>query len=158
MTDEQYYVNQWLSRMWDKNGEIEQLVIKRDKLVGTISKYESTGIHGGSDTNPTETKNLEYCELCNRIEKLQNEVSFENARTLQVINLVGDSKLRGMMIGHYLNSFSWRTVGKMFFYGKSRAYEYRTMCLDAVAPFVPKEAFATDNKFQSLKEWTQSDN
>ena len=160
MTDQQYYTNLWLSRMWDANGEIEQLIIRRDRIISSLSgigKYDDSGVVGGSDSNPTESKNLEYSELCQRIEKLQSEVAKENTETLKVINRVEDTKLRGMMIGHYLNHLSWKAVGKMYYYGKSRTYDYRAQCLDAVAQFIPKEAFRNDNKFQSLKEWTKSD-
>ena len=160
MTDRQYYANLWLSRTWDANGEIEQLVIRRDKIISSLSgigKYDDSGVHGGSDSNPTESKNLEYSDLCQRIEKLQSEVAIENTQTLEVISKVEDTKLRGMLIGHYLNRFPWKQVGKMYYYGKSRTYDYRALCLDAVAPHIPKEAYIDSNKFKSQKDWTKSD-
>ena len=63
MTESQYYANQWLSRMFDVMGEIEQLEIRKDKILSSMSgvgKYDSnTGVFGGSDENPTESKNPE---------------------------------------------------------------------------------------------------
>ena len=156
MTDKQYYTDQWLSRTDDHNGEIEQLKIRRDNIIESMSgigKYDDKTIHGGSDSNPTEAKNIEYSLICERIEKLERKVAIENARTMTVIDKVKDSKLRGMMIGRYINHFTWKKVGEMFYYGTSRTYDYKTACLDAVAPFVPKEPILPENKFKSLKDF-----
>ena len=58
MTEQQYYANQWLSRMFDVMGEIEQLEIRKEKILSSMSgvgKYDTnTGVFGGSDANPTE--------------------------------------------------------------------------------------------------------
>ena len=161
MKEEQYYANQWLSRMFDVMGEIEQLEIRKEKILSSMSgvgKYDTnTGVFGGSDDNPTESKNVEYSLLTDRIEKLQRKVSIENARTLDTINKVTDTKLRGMLIGRFINHFSWRKVGEMYYYSKSSSYNYRLACLDAVVQFIPQEAFVNDNKFKSQKDWTNLD-
>lgn len=160
MTEQQYYANQWLSRMFDVMGEIEQLEIRREKILSSMSgigKYDNSGVFGGSDDNPTESKNVEYSLLTQRIEKLQRKVSIENARTLDTIGKVSDTKLRGMLIARFINHFAWKKVGEMYYYSKSSSYNYRLACLDAVVPFVPKEAFVNDNKFKSQKDWTNLD-
>lgn len=160
MTEKQFYADLWLSRTDDHNGELQQLYKRRDDIIGSMSgigKYDENTVHGGSDSNPTEAKNIEFSLICERIEKIERKIAIENARTMDVINKVHDSKLRGMMIGRYINHLSWRTVGKIYYYGKSRSYEYRDKCLDAIHQFVPQEAVKNDNKFKSLKEWTQVD-
>lgn len=160
MTDNQFYADLWLSRTDDHNGELQQLYKRRDDILGSLSgigKYDENAVHGGSDSNPTEAKNIEYSLVCQRIEKIERKIAIENARTMEVIDKVQDSKLRGMMIGRYINHCSWRQVGKMYYYGKSRSYVYRDKCLDAVFKFVPKETLIPDNKFKSLKEWTKVD-
>ena len=142
MTDEQYYADQWLCRMWDVDKEIEQLEFRREKIVCSLSgigKYDAQRVQGGSDNNPTESKNIEYSLLSEKIDKLQTKLSQENSRTIQVISKVDDSKLRGMLYGHYINRLSWRKVGEQYYYGKSRSYDYRGQCLNAVCRFVPRE-------------------
>lgn len=160
MTDRQYYADCWLSRTDDHDGEIKQLKIRKDSIIESMSgvgKYDDKAVHGGSDSNPTEAKNIEYSLICERIERLERKVAIENARTMEVIDKVKDSKLRGMMIARYINHFSWRKVGELYHYAKSSSYNYRAECLNAVAPFVPKEAFIPDNKFKSLKVCTKLD-
>ena len=160
MTDRQYHADKWLSRMDDHNGELEMLAMRRDSIVASMSgiaKYDDKAVHGGSDPNPTEAKNIEYTLICQRIEKIERKISIENARTMDVINKVNDSKHRGMLIGRYINHFSWKKIGEMYYYGKSSSYNYRAACLDAVALFIPHEAFVDDNKFKSAKDWTKLD-
>ena len=149
MTDRQYYADCWLSRTDDHDGEIKQLKIRKDSIIESLS--------GVGKYDPTEAKNIEYSLICDRIERLERKVAIENARTMEVIDKVKDSKLRGMMIARYINHFSWRKVGELYHYAKSSSYNYRAECLNAVAPFVPKEAFIPDNKFKSLKVCTKLD-
>ena len=160
MTERQYYSNQWLSRTDDHVGELEQLKRRKEDIISSMSgigKYDSNAVHGGSDNNPTEAKNIEYTLICERIERIERKVALENVRTLDVINKVTDSKLRGMLIGRYINHYSWRKVGEMYHYARSSSYNFRGACLDAIAPFIPKEALIPDNKFKSLKDWTLLD-
>lgn len=160
MTDKQYNADIWLSRMENHNGELMQLYKRRDDIIGSLSgigKYDSNSFHGGSDSNPTEAKNIEYSMICKRIEKIERKIATENARTLEIIDKVDNSMFRGMMIGRYINHLTWKKVGEMYYYGKSRTYDYRGACLDAVAPFVPEDVIPKDNKFESLKDWKQSE-
>ena len=142
MNDELYYCDQWLCRIWDVDKEIEQLEFRREKIVCSLSgigKYDSKTILGGSDSNPTESKNIEFSMISEKIDKLQNQLSSENSRTIDAISKVEDSKLRGMLYGHYINRQPWKKVGEQYFYGKSRTFDYRSMCLKAVCEFIPKE-------------------
>lgn len=160
LTDKQWHIDQWLSRMDDHNGELVQLYTRRDDIISSMSgigSYDAEKVHGGSDPNPTEAKNIEYVSICSRIEKIERKIAIENARTLDVINKVSDSKLRGMMIGRYINHLSWKKVGEMYYYGRSSSYNYRGACLNAIASFIPKEAFIEKNKFSSQKDWTLLD-
>lgn len=158
MTDEQARANRWLSRMEDHNGELHELYNRREEIISSMSgigKYDSESVPGGSDPNTTEAKNIEYTIVCMRIDKIERKIAFENARTLDVIDKVSDSKLRGMMIGRYINHLSWKRVGEKFHYGQSSSYNYRGACLDAVLPFIPEEPVDEENKFKSLKDWNE---
>lgn len=142
MTDAQYYAHRWLSRMWDKDIEIEQLIVRRDTIVASMSgigKYDAEFIPAQTGENSTETKNIEYALLSEQIEKKIMALAAENIRTYQAINQVEEPMLRGMLIARYINHKSWTEVGKLYNYSKSRAFDYRLIVLDAVLPFIPKE-------------------
>lgn len=150
MTNEQYeqhYIAEmWLMRTWDDETELEQLKVRREKVIASLSgigKYDSNSVPGGSDTNTTESKNIEYSILTEKIEKLQNKIFSENARTHAVIYQIEDnrkdaSKIRGMLEARYVNRMSWRKVGELYHYQERHSYNYRTKCLEAIYPYVPK--------------------
>lgn len=142
MTDDQYYAHRWLSRMWYIDIEIEQLIIRRDAIIASMSgigKYDAEFIPAQTGENSTETKNIEYALLSEQIDKKLQSVSNENSRTLAVIGCVQDNMLRGMLISRYLNRKTWTQIGKEYNYERSRAFDYRKIALDAVYPFIPKE-------------------
>ena len=142
MTDAQYYAHKWLSRMWYIDIEIEQLIIRRDAIIASMSgigKYDAEFIPAQTGENSTETKNIEYALLSEQIDKKLQSVSNENSRTLAVIGHVQDNMLRGMLISRYLNRKTWTQIGKEYNYERSRAFDYRKIALDAVYPFIPKE-------------------
>lgn len=143
MTDEQYYAHRWLSRMWDKDVEIEQLIVRRDVIVASMSgigKYDAEHIPTQNGENPTETKNIEYSILSEQIDRKTMELASENIRTYVVIDMVSDTMLRGMLIARYINRKSWTQIGQLYNYSKSRAFDFRIKCLDAVSPYIPKGA------------------
>ena len=142
MTDAQYYAHRWLSRMWYIDIEIEQLIIRRDAIIASMSgigKYDADHIPTQDGENATESKNIEFSLLSEQIDKKLQSVSNENSRTLAVIGHVQDNMLRGMLISRYLNRKTWTQIGKEYNYERSRAFDYRKIALDAVYPFIPKE-------------------
>lgn len=142
MTDKQYYTHRWLSRMWDVDTEIAQLIYRREKIISSLSgigKYDAEHIPTQDGTNATETKNIEYALLSEQIEKRLNALSRENVRTIKAIDRVDDTMLRGMLKARYINRLTWTQVGNLYHYGRSRAFDYGKAALDAVAEFIPKE-------------------
>lgn len=146
MTDNQHDAHVWLSRMWDADIEIEQLVIHRDVILTSMSgigKYDSDHIPTMNGENATESKNIEYSIYCDRIDKKMEELSAENVRTLHVINNVKETMLRGLLIAVYINRLNWTEAGKIYNYEKTQTYrEYRNKALDAVYPFIPLDEVA----------------
>lgn len=141
MTDNQLYAHRWLSRMWYIDIEIEQLIIRRDAIIASMSgigKYDADHIPTQDGENATESKNIEFSLLSEQIDKKLRSVSNENARTLTVIGHVQDNMLRGMLISRYLNRKTWTQIGKEYNYERSRAFDYRKIALDAVYEFIPK--------------------
>ena len=150
MTNEQYYVSRWLARMWDADIEVNQLIARRDEIVSMMSgigKYDDEFIPSQTGENSTETKYLEYSELSAQIDKKLDLISRENNRTLQTINKVDDSMLRGMLVARYVRRLSWQDVGHLYNYEKTITYKkYRLAALDAVMPFIPKGELDYENE------------
>lgn len=127
--------------MWYIDIEIEQLIIRRDAIIASMSgigKYDADHIPTQDGENATESKNIEFSLLSEQIDKKLQSVSNENSRTLAVIGCVQDNMLRGMLISRYLNRKTWTQIGKEYNYERSRAFDYRKIALDAVYEFIPK--------------------
>lgn len=142
MTDNQYYSHVWLSRMWDADVEINQLIIRRDKILASMSgigKYDAEHIPTQNGENPTESKNIEFSLVCEQIEKKLHKLACENVRTHQVINKLEDTMLRGMLEARYINRLSWEAVGKLYHYQPTRSKFYGRKALEKIYPFIPKE-------------------
>jgi len=145
MTDEQYHAHSWLSRMWNADIEINMLIDRRDKIIGSMSgigKYDAEHIPTQNGENSTESKNIEYSLLTEQIEKKMHSLAAENVRTHTVIDKVDDTMLRGMLKARYINRLSWQQIGKAYNYEKTRTFHYLKEALDAVSPFIPQEVIA----------------
>lgn len=139
MTDEQFQAHMWLSRMWNVDAEIRALEERAEAILGAkITPYDQDNF-GGSDPNPTESKNIEYSTLMAEIERKQNELSRENMKTYNAIQKLSDPMLRGMLFSRYVLRKTWAQVGSEYNYERSQAFEYRKKVLDAIYPHIPKE-------------------
>lgn len=142
MTDKQFHAHRWLSRMWNVDTEIAQLVMRRDKILDSLSgigKYDAEHIPAQTGENATESKNIEYSLLSEQIEKRLNVLSAENIKTIKIIDHVEDAKLRGILKARYINRLTWAQIGKLYHYERSRTDDYRRKALNEVARFVPTE-------------------
>lgn len=145
MTDEQYNASLWLSRMDELAAEIESLEVRKDAIIaalGGVARYDADSFTGSSG-NPTETKNIEYALLSEKIEKKMLTLSAENARTLDVIDRIDDTpdgrKFKSILINKHLNLYSWKKMQEEHHYERTAMYDWYKKALAAVAPFVPKE-------------------
>lgn len=142
MTDNQYIAHLWLSRMWDKDIEINQLEVRRDKIISSLSgigNYDADRIPSAGNDNGTETKNIEYSLLSGQIEKKVSDISKENVRTIDTIDNVKDPSLRGILYAWYINRLHWREVGKLYNIEKTQVYRLRNRALNAVFEYIPVE-------------------
>ncbi len=142
MTNDQYAAHCWLSRMWGAEDEVRALDTDRRRLLDQgVANYDSKHISGGSDPNPNELRMVEYSEICAKIERKCSFIAKENLRTLEIIDRLDNAQFRALLINYYINQMaSWERVGKKMNYEKSRAHDLGMAALDAVYPFIPKEA------------------
>lgn len=127
--------------MWDKDNKIKSYEKRKAEIISSLSgigKYDDEFIPSQTGENSTETKNIEYSFCCEQIEKLITEISYENVRTMQVINSVKSPKLSGMLFDRYINRMSWKFIGNKYHYTDRHSYNYMHKSLDAVSQFIPK--------------------
>ena len=139
MTDKEYYSQEWLRRMWNKEEEIKEYEKKAEALLGAkIPAYDAEKIPGGADPNPTETKNLEYSTLMFEIDKKKNELSYENILTFNVIQNLKDAKFRGILYAYYVNRKTIKQIAGDFHYAESSVKEFKRKALNLIYPYIPK--------------------
>ena len=122
MNDNQYYAHRWLSRMRYVDTEIKQLDARRQSIIGSMSgigKYDAEHIPTRNGENPTETKLIEFSIVSELYEKKLHLLSVENGRTIQVIDKVKDTMLRGMLFAKYINRKKNSEIGKLYNYERT---------------------------------------
>lgn len=142
LTDRQWEAHIWLSRMWDRENEIESFEKRKAEIISQLSgigKYDSDFIPAQTGENSIETKNIEYSILCGKIESIIREISKENLHTLEIIEMVSDAKIRVMLYDRYINRMSWSKIGEKYHYAHTQPYRYMHKCLDEVRKYIPDD-------------------
>ena len=139
--NESDYAKDWLNRMIDKARLIESLEGKRDEVIASLSgigKYDAEHIPAQTGENATETKNLIYSKLSAEIEKTLTELIKEDARTLDAILMVEDSRYKSILIDRYLSRLPWKNIARKQNYSVSWIYKLHDNAIEKVYPFIPK--------------------
>lgn len=146
MTDDQYYAKEWLNRMYNLSLWIESLEKKRESVLASLSgiaRYDAD-FTGSNGENATETKNIEYSILSEKIERESEKLAAEDIRTLDVICKLGDSKeerlMKTILNLRYVERYgTWTKIADKIHYSESRTHEYHLQALQAISEFIPKE-------------------
>lgn len=142
MSDRQFESHIWLSRMWNKEKEIESYEKRKADIISQLSgigRYNAEFIPAQTGENSTETKNIEYSLLNERIEKISNEISVENIKTLEKIEKVPDAKTRSMLYDRYINQMSWGQIQNKYHYAQRQPYRIIHEGLERIRPYIPDE-------------------
>lgn len=132
----------WLNRMHDTARFIESLEAKREEVISSLSgigKYDADSIPAQTGENSTETKNLLYSKLSAEIEKNTSILMAEDNRTLDVILMVKDPRMKSVLIDRYLSRLKWEDIAVKQNYSVSWIYKLHESALRKVCPFIPKE-------------------
>ena len=151
MTDEQFYAKEWLNRMYNLSLWIESLEKKRESVLASlsgISRYDSD-FTGSNGENATETKNIEFSMLSQKIEEESEKLASEDTKTLEVICRLGDSKeerlMKTILVLRYVERFgTWNRIAEKIHYSESRTHEYHLLALETIYKFIPKEVLTND--------------
>lgn len=142
MTENQYKAHLWLSRMWYADIEIRILEERVVTILGAkITSYGQEHL-GGSDPNPTESKNIEYSLLVSEIERKKRELREENVKTYHIIQKLNDFNCQGVLYAMYVDRKSYTQVGTEFNYEKTQVYKLRNRGLTELYQYIPKEDLA----------------
>lgn len=147
MTDEIFHAKDWLNRMYQTARYIESLERKREQVLGSLSgigKYDAEFVPGNNGENATESKNLEYSILSEKIDKERQKLSAQDIRTLDVIGKIENTPegqlMKSVLIDRYLSRMNWEEIAKKQNYSSSRLFKIHALALAKVADYVPKEA------------------
>jgi hypothetical protein len=151
MTDRQYYAKRWLNRMYGLSNEIDALEFRRQTIIasmGGVARYGNDEFSASSG-NPTETKNIEYALLSEKIEEKSEILTAENTRTLEVIDSIPDDPqhrdFKTILIYRHVSFMTWKLIEDKINYSESRTFELYDLALDMVYDFIPVEAIEDEN-------------
>lgn len=142
LSDTQWESHLWLSRMWFKDNEIESYERRKAEIISQLSgigKYDSEFIPANTGENSTETKNIEYSLLCEKIDKLITEISVENMHTTMVLDNIKNPTMHSMMYDRYINRMSWGQIQNKYHYSQRQPYRIVHDGLIKIRPFIPDD-------------------
>ena len=142
MSDRQWESHLFLSRMWHKEKEIESYEKRKSDIISMLSgigKYDENFIPTNDGTNSVETKHLEYSMISERLERLLDEISIENVKTMKIIDNIKDPMMRSLLYDRYIRRLSDKQLSAKFHYGDRQTYRYMHKCLDQIREYIPDD-------------------
>lgn len=142
MSDRQFESHIWLSRMWYKDNEIESYERRKTDIISQLSgigKYDANFIPTQTGENSTETKNIEYSLMNQKIEKLLGEMAEENVRTIKTIDMIKDPITHNILFDRYINRLSHNQIQQKYSYGQRQPYRILHAGLSKIREFIPDD-------------------
>lgn len=142
LSDRQWEAHIWLSRMWGKDNEIESYEKRKADIISSLSgigKYDDTFIPAQTGENSTETKNIEYSLMNQKIEKLLGEMAEENVRTINIIDKIKDPTMHNMLFDRYINRLSHNQIQQKYSYSQRQPYRILHAGLNKIRDFIPDD-------------------
>ena len=142
LSDKQWEAMIWLSRTWGKENEIESYERRKANIISSLSgigHYDDTFIPTQTGENSTETKNIEYALMNQKIEKLIKEIAEENVKTIQVIDKIQNPTMHGMLFDKYINRMSWNQIQSKYHYAERQPYRIIHKGLTLIRDYIPNE-------------------
>ena len=144
MTEREKAAKVWLNRNYGMALELESIKRRLEKMQSDIEKVckpiklrEIQESHSG---NSQEDKMAEYLDISEDLGKRYFELMAKDGVTLQVINKMDSPILRTILIERYINRLKWSNVAIIMHLEERQIMRYHVQALDAVLPFIPKEA------------------
>lgn len=124
----------WLNRSANSLRYIKALERRLSAFeFANITKYEHDG---GTRTEPrenaSETKMLEYSEICRLIEETRGKVDATNAETLVIVSNLKSYLQKSILIERYINLLSWDDVARKVGYSAAHVKRLHGVALLAL--------------------------
>ena len=140
--DRRWEARVWLSRAWGKDDELRACERRKEEIISQLSgigKYDAEFIPSQTGENSVETKNIEYSQLCAKIEQVIRDISHMNTRSLEVICQVKNVKARSMLYDRFINRMTWNQIGNKYHYATAQPYRYVGKGLDEARRYITEE-------------------
>ena len=129
---------EWLNRSYETYRQLKSFKKRLSRItLANISRYEQT--FTGDSGNSTEAKMIAYAELNEKIDKAEEELKKEDARTKKVIDNVQTPVHWAVLTDHYLKRWGWQRIAKEYGYSERHILRIHGRALQEVAKFVPEE-------------------
>ena len=138
MTDNQFEAKEWLNRMFKASEEIESIKRTLETIVadmGGVINYDAD--FPTRNPKATENKLIRYSQVHAELDKKQEELNREDARTARIIDNLKDRRQRTVLRDRYINRLSWRKIAKAENYSEARVYEIHRDALEQIWQFIP---------------------
>ena len=142
LSDRQWEAHIWLSRMWGKENEIESYERRKADIISQLSgigRYDAEFIPANTGENSTETKNIEYSLLNEKIEKLITEIAVENIQTTGIIDQIKNPTQHNMLYDRYINRLSHNEIQQKYSYSQRQPYRIIHKGLSQIRDLIPDE-------------------
>jgi DNA-directed RNA polymerase specialized sigma24 family protein len=124
----------WLNRSANSLRYIKALERRLNAFEhANITKYENTGAARVEPReNATETRMLEYSELCRLIDETRGTVDRTNAETLAVLDGLKSYLQKSILLERYINLLSWDDVARKVGYSTAHVKRLHGVALLAL--------------------------
>ena len=129
---------EWLNRSYETYRQLKSFKKRLSRIThANISRYEQT--FTGDFGNSTEAKMIAYAELNEKIDRAEDELRKEDAKTKAVIDQVKTPVHWAVLNDHYLKRWGWQKIAKEYCYSERHILRLHGRALQEVAQFVPEE-------------------
>lgn len=142
MTDNMYYAKCWLDRTRGFQLKIDALDRKRQIVqngLSGVSKYSAKESTSDHYENATEAAFCEFSMLSDMIEKEQNVLAYEDAKTLEVISKLENQSQQAVLIDRYINRLPWSQIAAHEYYSESHVKELHSAALKEIYQYIPRD-------------------
>lgn len=129
----------WFKRAWAKDNRMKFYEGRKEEIIAQLSgigKYDAEFVPSNTGENSVETKNLEYSDLCQKIEKLIDEIAQINVRTNEVIEHISNETSRGIVYARFIRRWTWSQIAKEYNYSSKQANRYCNKGLDEARKYI----------------------
>lgn len=131
----------WLMRNIGKQRYLRALERRKNSFTFVnISRYENDGSSRHDPLeNVTESKMLEYSELCRMVETLSDELLNTSLDLLRYINKIDNPDEQAVLIERYVNLSTWEGVAKHVSFSKAHAQRIHGRALQSMYVVLKQE-------------------